>query len=56
MKQRKQGISVTLDEDVVIAIRELAYNSGRSVSQCIDLILKRYIEQRQKAEKKEIVD
>lgn len=43
MKPLKQKISITLDEDIVKEIKDLAENCDRSVSQYINLVLKTHI-------------
>lgn len=43
-KPYKQKVSVSLDEDVIAEIRELADNDDRSFSQYINLVLKEHIE------------
>lgn len=42
-KPYKQKVSVSLDEDVIAEIRELAEKDDRSFSQYINLILKDHI-------------
>lgn len=43
MKPLKQNVSITLDEDVIQQIKELAEKNDRSFSQYINLILKSYL-------------
>ncbi len=43
MKPLKSKVSITLDEDVMEKIRELAEQDDRSFSQYINLILKEHI-------------
>ena len=43
MKPLKSKVSITLDEDVIEQIRELAENDDRSFSQYINLVLKEHI-------------
>lgn len=50
MKPLKQKISITLDEDLVLALKELAEGSDRSLSQYINLVLKKYVGQKVKPE------
>ena len=40
MKPLKEKVSITLDEDIVQKIRELAENDERSFSQYINMVLK----------------
>ena len=42
-KPYKQKVSVSLDEDIIAKIRELADNDDRSFSQYINLVLKEHI-------------
>jgi len=44
----KESISITLDSDVLEKIRKIAVYDDRSVSQCINYILKMHINQREK--------
>ena len=49
MKPLKEKISITIDSDLLELVREEAENDDRSVSQFINLVLKKYItEKRQK--------
>ncbi len=43
MRPLKQKISITIDEDILQKIKELAENDDRSLSQYINLILKEYL-------------
>lgn len=43
MKPLKSKVSITLDEDVIQQIRELAEKDDRSFSQFINMVLKEYI-------------
>ena len=43
MRPLKEKISITLDENIVIELRERAERDDRSLSQYINLILKDYI-------------
>ena len=52
MKSLKEKVSITLDEDVVKTIRELAEKDERSLSQCINIILKKFIEKNIKPKNK----
>ena len=45
MRALKQKISISLDEDVIIKIKELSELDDRTVSQYINIILKEHIEQ-----------
>ena len=44
MKPLKSKVSITLDEDVITKIKELAENDDRSFSQYINIVLKKHIE------------
>lgn len=52
MKPLKDRISITIDSDVLEKVRDKAEYDGRSVSQYINLVLKRHLEQEEKKEKK----
>ena len=43
MRALKEKISITLDSDLIIELRERAENDDRSLSQYINLLLKEYI-------------
>ena len=45
MKPLKEKISVTLDSDLLAKLRKMAEYDDRSLSSCINLILKRYLEE-----------
>ncbi|MCR1839660.1 ribbon-helix-helix protein, CopG family [Murimonas intestini] len=49
MKPLKKKLSITIDEDIVIEIRELAEKDDRSVSQYINLVLRGYLNRRNNA-------
>lgn len=44
MKPLKEKISITVDSDLLTIIRELAEEDDRSLSQYINLVLKKHIE------------
>ncbi len=48
MKPLKYKVSITLDEDIIQEIKELAENDDRSFSQYINMILKDYIKKNDK--------
>lgn len=48
MKPLKSKVSITLDEDVIEEIKELAENDDRSFSQYINLVLKEHISHQNK--------
>lgn len=50
-KPYKQKVSVSLDEDVITKIRELADNDDRSFSQYINLVLRQHVEKIKDKEK-----
>ena len=52
MKPLKQKISITIDSDVLEKIKEKAEYDDRSLSQYINLVLKRHLEQEEKKEEK----
>lgn len=45
-KPLKSKVSITLDEDVIRQIRELAESDDRNFSQYINLVLKKHIQKR----------
>ena len=47
MKSLKEKVSITLDEDIVQKIRELAENDERSFSQYINMVLKYHIKRQE---------
>lgn len=48
MKPLKTKIRITVDEDVLNEIKKLAEDDDRSLSQCINLILKSFIKDNKK--------
>lgn len=48
MKPLKQKVSITLDSDIVAKLKELSEDCDRSLSQYINLILKEYLNKKQK--------
>lgn len=44
MKPLKEKISITIDQDLLAIVRELAEEDDRSLSQYINLILKKHVE------------
>lgn len=48
MKPLKERISITIDGDVLTRIKEKAEYDGRSLSQYINLVLKRHLEKEDK--------
>lgn len=48
MSAMKQSISITLDLDVLAKIKDIAEYEGRSISQCINFMLKANITNREK--------
>lgn len=48
MKPLKSKVSITLDSDMIAQIKELAENDDRSFSQFINMILKEYLNQKNK--------
>ncbi len=43
MKPLKDSVSITLDSDLLKKVRELAERDGRSLSQYIDMVLKKHV-------------
>lgn len=52
MKPLKKKLSITIDEDIVVEIRELAEKDDRSVSQYINLILRAFLNRRNASNQK----
>lgn len=48
MKALKEKISITIDSDILAKIKEKAEYDDRSLSQYINLILKRHLEKEEK--------
>ncbi len=48
MKPLKTKVSITLDEDIISKIKELAEQDDSSFSQYINLVLKEYLKERLK--------
>lgn len=46
MKPLKSKVSITLDEDIINELKELAEKDDRSFSQYVNLILRNYINER----------
>ena len=51
MRPLKKSISIVLDEPVLEKIRQLAEIRDRSVSSCINIILREYLEKNKPEEK-----
>ena len=43
MKPLKDKVSITLDQNIIVELRELAEEDDRSFSQYINMILKKYL-------------
>lgn len=52
MKPLKSKVSITLDEDIIQQIKELAEDDDRSFSQYINMVLKEYISKMNKTTEK----
>lgn len=48
MKPLKEKISITIDNDLLITLRRLSEEDDRSLSQYINVVLKRYVESLEK--------
>lgn len=48
MKPLKEKISITIDNDILEKIRDLAEYDDRSLSQYINLVLKKHLEELEK--------
>jgi len=51
MRPLKEKISITIDSDILEKIRDKAEYDDRSLSQYINLVLKRHLEELEKTEK-----
>ena len=45
MKPLKEKISITIDNDILVKLREVAEADDRSLSQYINLVLKKHLEE-----------
>ncbi len=52
MKPLKERVSITLDNDLIPKIRDLAEDQDRSLSQYINLVLKEHLKQLEEQNKK----
>ena len=50
MKPLKDRISITIDSDILVKLKDKAEYDGRSLSQYINLVLKRHLEDEEKKE------
>ena len=50
MKPLKDRISITIDSDILAKLKDKAEYDGRSLSQYINLVLKRHLEDEEKKE------
>ena len=50
MKPLKNKVSITLDADIIVRIKELAEEDDRSFSQYINLVLREHIKSLDKSE------
>lgn len=48
MKPLKEKISITVDSDILEFIKEMAEKDDRSVSQYINMVLKKHLENKKK--------
>ena len=44
----KEKVSITLDAEVIERVKEISEMEDRSFSQCVNMILKRYIKTKEK--------
>lgn len=51
MKPLKEKISITVDSDLLFKLRQLADEDDRSLSQYINIVLKKHIENKNSADK-----
>ena len=52
MKPLKNRVSLTLDEDIIEKIKQLAENDDRSFSQYVNMVLKEYLSKTDRATEK----
>lgn len=52
MKPLKNRVSLTLDEDIIEKIKQLAENDDRSFSQYVNMVLKEYLSKFDRATEK----
>ena len=50
MKPLKEKISITIDADLLVKLRQLAEDDDRSLSQYINLVLKQHIDKKRNKE------
>lgn len=50
MKPLKEKISITIDADLLVKLRQLAEEDDRSLSQYINLVLKQHIDRKENKE------
>ena len=48
MKPLKERISITLDSDLIVKLKQMAEDDDRSFSQFINLILKKYVAEKER--------
>lgn len=53
MKPLKNRVSLTLDEDIIEKIKQLAENDDRSFSQYVNMVLKEYLSKIDRATEKQ---
>ena len=51
MRPLKEKISITIDADVLERLRELAEHEERSLSQYINIVLKKHLQEQENTEK-----
>lgn len=49
MKPLKQRVSITLDEDIITQVKELAEEDDRSFSQYVNMVLRNWINEKTKS-------
>ena len=51
MKPLKKKVSITLDEDIILKIKDISEEDDRSFSQYVNLVLKEHLENKIRKEK-----
>lgn len=54
MKPLKEKISITVDSDLLLKLRQLADEDDRSLSQYINIVLKKHIENKNSSDKNDL--
>lgn len=52
MKPLKNKVSITLDEDIILAVKDLADKDDRSFSQYVNMVLRNWVRDKENSVKK----